>query len=85
MSSQFDDLQRLTEMRDRGDISQDEYEKLKADLLESSPGVTADDDETSEQIDAQTRWWLIGAGVLMAVGSFLPWASITFSPPPNRR
>lgn len=76
-------------MRDRGDITQDEYEGIKADLLnemdqashaalsdptpsyqpQSAPSQTT----TALSIDSQTRWWLIGTGVLMAVGTFLAW------------
>lgn len=78
MTSQFDDLQRLTEMRDKGDISQDEFQRLKAQLLDETtsqkPASEATDTQTN-QMEGQTRWWLVGTGTLMAVGSLLPWAS----------
>ena len=37
MSSRFDDLKRLADMRHSGDINQEEYESLKAELLDSEP------------------------------------------------
>lgn len=86
MSDQFEDLKRLSEMREKGEITQQEFEKIKAELFAEIPdeaglsesesaqqGVSAPQSETPN-IDSQTRWWLVGTGVLMAVGSFLPWA-----------
>jgi hypothetical protein len=84
VSDQFDDLKRLAEMREKGEITDAEYDKIKAELMgemrseqvgngfpEEAPRAPGADGKT---IENQTRWWLIGTGVLMAVGSFMPWA-----------
>jgi peptidoglycan/LPS O-acetylase OafA/YrhL len=60
-------------MRDKGDISTEEYEQLKANLLGGGRKPAALP-QRKNQIDDSTRWWLVGSGVLIAVGSFLPWA-----------
>jgi hypothetical protein len=72
-------------MREKGEITQEEFERIKAELLAETPdeaappkseaqqAVSAPESDTAN-IDSQTRWWLVGTGVLMAVGSFLPWA-----------
>lgn len=86
MADRFEDLKRLTEMRDAGDITADEYERLKTELMAeqgSAPAPQAEGTSAPEPIksassapemEAQTRWWLIGTGLLIAVGSLLPWA-----------
>ena len=38
MSEQFEDLKRLAEMRDRGEVTQTEYEKIKAELIAEMGG-----------------------------------------------
>jgi len=77
--AELDDLQRLAEMRDKGDLSQEEYEQLKAKLLSGpTPATQAKEAPAStatDQMKTETRWWLVGTGVLMGVGSVLPWAS----------
>ena len=78
MSDQVEDLERLAEMLDSGKITEEEYGKLKAEVLNGPipyPATTAPPPlvGVTPDIDNQTRWWLIGAGVLMAIGSLLPW------------
>lgn len=114
MSDTFDDLKKLSEMLERGEVTQVEYDRIKADLLaEQTATQEAPDhpmlgkpegwypDPTGEKTDYlaywngqewtgetkpiqkageikggmtdQTRYFLIGAGVLMAIGSFMPW------------
>ena len=93
LSDKFNDLKQLAEMLEKGEVTQEEYDKIKAELMgedASAQSVTeapaTKDPETppasasatteprADVIEAQTRWWLIGTGVLMAIGSFLPWA-----------
>jgi hypothetical protein len=82
VSEQFEDMKRLTEMLERGKITQEEFDKLKASLLAEAPNPARAPEPSPSpgastaprQVGAQTRWFLIGAGILMAIGSFLPWA-----------
>lgn len=92
MSERFEDLKQLAGMLERGEITRDEYDRLKADLLsetDETPAKGTHSGSHSAQPDSshpapptsatptmgnQTRWWVIGTGVLIAIGSFLPWA-----------
>lgn len=95
MSDQFNDLKQLAEMLEKGEVTQEEYNKIKADLMaEMTPGQSeiqrpatqqsaspmapksATNEQPATSIESQTRWWLIGTGALMAIGSFLPWARV---------
>ena len=79
MSDLFDDLKQLGEMRDRGEVTQAEYEKIKADLIAEMGGVQPPDPAPAEasarshQVSTQgnrpwyLRWWAIALGVVVLI------------------
>ena len=87
MGNEFDDLKQLAEMLEKGEVTKAEYESIKADLLadmdSSEPARTESIQTSTNQeteavtengaMDDQIRWWLVGSGALMAIGSFMPW------------
>lgn len=75
MADRIEEVKRLAELRDKGDITDTEYQRLKNELLSGSSESAPQAPSATNALEPQTRWWLIGTGVLMAVGSFLPWAS----------
>ena len=49
MSELFDDLKKLGEMRDRGEITQDEYEIVKRELLDEMEGANKAEDHAEKR------------------------------------
>lgn len=76
MAERIEELRHLGEMRDRGDLTEVEYQRLKAELLLEGPSEAPAAADTTPQVENKTRWWLIGTGVLMAIGSVLPWVQL---------
>lgn len=87
VSEEFDDLKQLSKMLEKGEVTQLEYDRIKADLLAdmsaiegpiptpvpSTEGSRSESKGEERGMEDQTRWWLIGTGALMAIGSFMPW------------
>ena len=87
MGNEFEDLKHLAEMLEKGEVTKAEYESIKADLLADmgsneptqtesvQPSANRQTEAVPEKsaMDDQIRWWLVGTGALMAVGSFMPW------------
>ena len=82
--SHAEDLERLANLLDSGAIAPGEFERLKADVLGSRVDQTGDNPQVTranpgassgaDEDKSSTRWWVIGGGIFMAVGSLLPWA-----------
>lgn len=113
MVDKTEELERLARLFDEGRLTQEEFDRMKQELLASTPEPANSmlgksegwyPDPTGNQSDYlaywngqdwtgdtkpvassetpaggmtdQTRWWLVGTGVLMAVGSFMPWGQV---------